>query len=178
MRVFVSVGTDHHPFDRLVGWADRWAADHPDDRVVVQYGTSGAPRHGEGSELLGSDRMREELARADVVVISCGPGGVMDARAAGRIPLAVARRHDLGEHVDDHQLAFARLLAERGLARWVQDEAGFRALLQAVTDDPGLLRLDPAADPEGAAEPAGIRRIGGLIDDLVYSRDPLPPDRA
>ena len=28
--VVVSVGTDHHPFDRLVEWVDRWAGEHPD----------------------------------------------------------------------------------------------------------------------------------------------------
>jgi len=41
--VLVTVGTDHHPFDRLVGWIDRWA---PPGRVrlVVQYGTAVPPR--------------------------------------------------------------------------------------------------------------------------------------
>ncbi len=38
-RVLVTVGTDHHRFDRLIGWVDRWAAAHPEARVLVQHGT-------------------------------------------------------------------------------------------------------------------------------------------
>jgi hypothetical protein len=43
--VLISVGTDHHPFDRLVTWADGWLATRPEGsvRCVVQSGTSRAP---------------------------------------------------------------------------------------------------------------------------------------
>jgi len=43
--VFVTVGTDHHPFDRLCAWADAWvsAARHPEIPWFVQSGTSRAP---------------------------------------------------------------------------------------------------------------------------------------
>ena len=50
--VLVVVGTDHHPFDRVVGWADEWAASHPGVRVLVQYGTSRPPTTAEGHDLL------------------------------------------------------------------------------------------------------------------------------
>ena len=169
MRLFVSVGTDHHPFDRLVGWADRWAADHPEDEVVIQFGTSTAPRFGRGVHLLDPETMRVEFASADVVMISCGPGGVMDARAAGRIPVAVARRHELGEHVDDHQLAFAELLVEQDLSRAAASESEFRALVEAVADGREDLSIEPGTDQV----PAGIARIGELIDGLVWGTDPL-----
>ncbi len=26
--MMVTVGSDHHPFDRLVGWVDRWMDEH------------------------------------------------------------------------------------------------------------------------------------------------------
>ena len=167
MRLFVSVGTDHHPFDRLVGWADHWAADHPEDEVVIQFGTSTTPRHGRGVQLLDPGTMRAELAAADVVVISCGPGGVMDARDAGTVPVAVARRHGLGEHVDDHQLAFAQLLADQHLAHTAETEPQFRALLEAVSDGREDLRIEPEPD----RVPAGVARIGELIDQLVWGTD-------
>ena len=43
--VFVTVGTDHHPFDRLVQWVDVWAAAHPEIEVVIQYGEACSPAH-------------------------------------------------------------------------------------------------------------------------------------
>lgn len=167
MRVFVSVGTDHHPFDRLVGWAERWAADHPGDRVVVQHGHASVPADPpsplwQATRLLDAASMADELGRADVVVVSAGPGGVMDARAAGRLPVAVARRHQLGEHVDDHQLAFVRHLDQRGLARCVEDEAGFRAVLEEAAAHPASLRIEPEE-----RVPPGIAEVGRLIDRLV-----------
>lgn len=168
MRIFVSVGTDHHPFDRLVRWAAAWAGDHPDDQVVVQHGTGAAPRSTgnlRARELLDAATMAAELAAADVVVISCGPGGVMDARAAGRLPVVVPRRADLGEHVDDHQQAFAAHLEARGLARPVLDGAGFRAVLEEVGARPDALRIPPER-----RTPPGIAAVGRLVDDLVRGR--------
>lgn len=163
MRVFVSVGTDHHPFDRLVGWAERWAAAHPDDAVVVQHGTTRAPVGTEHAELYSRDEMRAQLDRADVVVISCGPGGVMDVRSTGRLPVVVARRADLGEHVDDHQRSFARHLGDTGLARCVETEDEFNAVLDQVRADPAAWRVEPST-----TAPEGIARIGELIDELVW----------
>lgn len=168
MRVFVSVGTDTHPFDRLVRWALDRAAEHPEDELLLQHGTTPLPAvrrgpHVETVELLDGARMAAELAAADVVVISAGPGGVMDARAAGHLPVAVARRGDLGEHVDDHQLSFVRHLQARGLARCIEDEAGFRAVLDEVAADPTVLRIEP----EVRSAP-GVEAVGRLVDELVW----------
>lgn len=163
MQVLVSVGTDHHPFDRLVRWAERWAAAHPDDTVVVQHGATRAPTGVEHAELFSRDEMRSRIERADVVVVSCGPGAVMDVRATGRLPVVVARRADAGEHVDDHQRSFARHLAATSLARCVESEVEFAAVLDEVRADPSAWRVEP---PAGA--PAGIARIGELIDELVW----------
>lgn len=162
MRVFVSVGTDHHPFDRLVGWASDWARSHPDDDVVIQYGTSNAPAHGRGVELLPRDAMLTEIENAHAVAVSCGPGALMDVRGAGRLPMVVPRRAAAGEHVDDHQLAFARHLSNHEMAICVQDEQGFGAFLASVRDDPSRFRLTP-----DATDDEGVTRIGELIDGLV-----------
>lgn len=51
--VLVSVGSDHHPFQRLVDWSDAWAIHRPDVHVVVQYGTARAPEHTEAHDFLG-----------------------------------------------------------------------------------------------------------------------------
>lgn len=164
MRVLVSVGTDHHPFDRLVDWAERWAVAHPEDSVVVQHGTTRAPSGVEHAELYSRDEMRAQLERADVVVISCGPGGVMDVRSTGRVPIVLARRADLGEHVDDHQQSFARHLSDTGLAHCIETEDDLSSALGSARTEPERWRCEPPSEP-----PAGIARIGELIDELVWS---------
>src|SRR5207342_3032116 len=101
--VLVQVGTDHHPFDRLVAWADTWAGAHPDVEVLVQHGRSRAPDVASGSAFLDRDTLTGLLESADVVVSHGGPATISEARAAGHRPVVVPRDPGRGEHVDDHQ---------------------------------------------------------------------------
>ena len=103
--VFVTVGTDHHPFDRLVRWVDAWLASGEAEgvRCLVQYGTSVPPTAAEGRDYLGYQEMEANLSEAAAVVTHGGPGSVMMCRWAGKTPIVVARRRNLGEHVDDQR---------------------------------------------------------------------------
>ena len=56
--------------------------------------------------------MLECFRSADKVVTHAGVGSILCADREGHVPLVVPRRHDLGEHVDDHQLELARALAD------------------------------------------------------------------
>jgi UDP-N-acetylglucosamine--N-acetylmuramyl-(pentapeptide) pyrophosphoryl-undecaprenol N-acetylglucosamine transferase len=69
-----------------------------------------------------SEQLAAEFAAADVVVSHAGVGLSLLALAAGRCPVLVPRRRARGEHVDDHQVAVATMLAGRGLA--IACEAG------------------------------------------------------
>ncbi len=119
--VTVLVGTDHHAFDRLVSWADRWAAAHPEDDVLVQHGASGAPTTAQGRDIMPPAELRDRCARSDIVVTHGGPGTIMDARAAGHRPIVLPREPARGEHVDDHQLRFSTWAAGKQLITRVAD---------------------------------------------------------
>ncbi|MGZ4675386.1 MAG: glycosyltransferase [Acidimicrobiia bacterium] len=160
--VFVTVGTDHHPFDRLVGWVDRWCDRTPGADVIVQYGTAAAPRRATGRDFLEPAEFADLLARASVVVCSGGPGAIMETRAAGLRPVVVPRRSELGEHVDDHQRAFADFMATRELITLADDEAALVAALDAIVADPTAAHVDREAMPA-----SGIDRIAELVDALV-----------
>ncbi|MBA3867343.1 MAG: hypothetical protein H0X42_13545 [Solirubrobacterales bacterium] len=60
------------------------------------------------------DAMLECFREADVVITHAGVGSILCARSEGHVPLVVPRRHDLGEHVDEHQAELTRALAARG----------------------------------------------------------------
>ena len=52
-RMFVSVGTDYHRFDRLMGWLDEWFANEPAvESAIVQRGTSSEPTRVESVDYL------------------------------------------------------------------------------------------------------------------------------
>jgi UDP-N-acetylglucosamine transferase subunit ALG13 len=165
--VLVVVGTDHHPFDRLVGWADQWAENHPDARVVVQYGTSRPPSVAEGFDVLPVDRLGRLFREATVAICHGGPGTIMGAREAGLKPLVVARRHDLGEHVDDHQSRFATRMGTAGTIYLVDDQGTFNELLdQAIGGGEGF-RFDLEGEDPAAQS---VARFASLVDRLLASR--------
>src|SRR5512141_3069242 len=94
------VGTDHHPFDRAVGWVDDWAGANADRaRVVIQFGTSRPPVHAEGHDLLPVAQLEAMMAEAVAVVCHGGPGTIMGAREAGVVPICIPRQSALGEQV-------------------------------------------------------------------------------
>jgi UDP-N-acetylglucosamine transferase subunit ALG13 len=161
-RVVVFLGTDHHPFARLVDWVDRWAADHPDIPCFIQHGPAPAPTHAPATDFVGSDELRHRLADADVVVGHAGPGTIMDALAAGRLPIVVARLSRFDEVVDDHQVAFSRLMAEEGRCVVVDDEAGVRAAIDAALASPERYQASFTSEADDA-----VRRIGELIDGML-----------
>lgn len=113
--VFVTVGTHEQPFDRLLRAVDALVADGSlDEPVFVQAGYCGyEPRRCEWERFLPAREMRERMEAADVVVTHGGPSSFIEAMAAGKVPVVVPRRAELGEHVNDHQVEFVRAVAER-----------------------------------------------------------------
>lgn len=157
--VVAVVGTDHHPFERLVRWVDGWAADRG-ARVVIQHGSAPAPRHAEGHQLLGAGELSALLRDATAAVCHGGPGTIAAVREAGLRPIVVARHPDLGEHVDDHQVRFVARLAAGGDVCAPADEDELRRLLDAGLEDPATLRLDA---PAGRPEEEASRRLRSLV---------------
>lgn len=163
LHVLVTLGTDHHPFRRLVEWVDRWAEENPDAPCVVQHGTAPAPRHAEGHPVLDPATIPDLAARCRVFVGHAGPGTVLDARTAGRLPVVVPRLARHGEVVDDHQVTFGRWMDERGLAICVEDEAALRHHLDAALADPAPYTV--AIDTD--APPPAVTLFGDLVDGLL-----------
>jgi UDP-N-acetylglucosamine transferase subunit ALG13 len=170
--LLVTVGTDHHPFDRLVRWADAWLAGHPGElRCLMQTGTSAPPTGPtEWRAYLEFDALKAAMASAAAVVCHGGPGTILGARHQGAVPIVVPRQHRLGEHVDDHQVAFARrLAAQGGPVHLAETEADLRRLLDRVAADPAAFR----SGPEDRATAGAVRAFGRLVDRLVADR-PAP----
>lgn len=165
--VLVVVGTDHHPFDRVVGWADEWAASHAGVRVLVQYGTSRPPTTAEGHDLLPVGDLTALMSEATAVVCHGGPGTIMGAREAGHVPIVVPRRSDLGEHVDDHQVRFATRVAAAGQVHLATDQPTFSSLLERAGAGEAGFRIDLASE-DPAAE--AVARFAASVDALLARR--------
>jgi UDP-N-acetylglucosamine transferase subunit ALG13 len=129
--VFVTVGTDHHQFDRLVSWVDGWLALGGEDTAAcfLQRGTSKRPARAQSTEYLGYQEMQALVRDAIAVVSHGGPGTIMLAVYLGKKPIVVPRQSSLGEHVDDHQVRFARRLAAKNEIELAETKEHFYELL-------------------------------------------------
>jgi UDP-N-acetylglucosamine transferase subunit ALG13 len=168
--LFASVGTDHHPFHRLVRWVDDWLERQPGGAVtcLVQGGTSQPSRVAEFHRYLRYQEMQAAMLAAAAVVCHGGPGTIMEARALERVPIVIPRRSKLGEHVDDHQVAFANRLAAAGEIHLASTEAELHELLDRALVEPAAFRSRPTT---GYGTSTTIRRFGELVDSLLDPRE-------
>lgn len=98
-----------------------------DDRTVWQLGeTSVQNLPGSVVDQLSMSEFSRAAAQADVVITHAGVGTLLDLFELGKYPLVIPRRRARGEHVDDHQLQIARMVADLGLAH-VTDAQALRA---------------------------------------------------
>ena len=92
------------------------------------------------------DEFAHRMAEADLLILHAGAGSVIHAVRAGKVPVVVPRRAQFGEHVDDHQVEFARELARMGKLVVCEDTDH---LASAVNEALGRQqsRLDAAVEP-------------------------------
>ncbi len=167
--VFVSVGTDHHPFNRLIGWIDGWLQDQPQAsvRCLVQSGASRFPSVAQGAQYLDYRQMSANLREATAFVCHGGPATIMDGRDAGLKPIVVPRSGRLGEHVDNHQMVFSARLEQSGQISLAVSEEHLRALLDDAIRTPHSLRLDREQHDDVLAT---VGRFGDLVDTMMMTR--------
>jgi UDP-N-acetylglucosamine transferase subunit ALG13 len=128
--IFVTVGTYDAPFDRLIRAVGELEVD---EQIVVQAGASSVRLpHASSFDFAPFDEIVGQIRAARVVVAHAGAGTILIALANGRRPVVMPRLGRLGETSDDHQLPFARRLAQAGLVRLVETSGELAA---AVRED-------------------------------------------
>jgi len=128
-RVFISVGSLHFPFERLVRAAGRLEAYD----LVAQHGTGNPPPGAVvAMPYLSYDEMLEQMMRADIVVCHAGVGTVILAMQLGHTPVVMPRLRRFGETVDDHQLALVRRLGTQGLVIAIEHGDELEAAVRRV----------------------------------------------
>lgn len=116
-KVFVTVGNMDAPFTRLLSAVEAEIRDGilHDASVTVQAGKSVYLSDlWRSFPTLPPDDFRRYLLEADLVICHAGAGTLIQAITANKRVVAMPRRAQFGEHVDDHQVELAEILAEQG----------------------------------------------------------------
>lgn len=111
--IFVTVGTHEQPFNRLVEWMDKWAEMH-DEKVIMQTGFSTyEPQNCFWQSMFTYNDMKKNIREARLVITHGGPSSFIMPLQVSKIPIVVPRKKDFSEHINNHQLEFAKVVAER-----------------------------------------------------------------
>ena len=158
--IFATVGTQL-PFPRLI---EALVALAPTlgEEIVIQTGTEPAPGWtGPGLSMhrtLTPAEFETHFTAARVVVGHAGIGTILSARRWGKPLVVLPRRHAMGEHRNDHQLA---------TARQVEALPGVHVAWEAADLGPLLARPDlappPPATEMGPAHAALVTRLRSFI---------------
>lgn len=127
--IFVTVGSQKFPFDRLIKAVDELVASGAvEGGAFAQTGACAyAPRYMEHEAFLDREGFRVRMDACDVVVTHGGTGAIIGAVKVGKKVIAVPRRAEFGEHVDDHQAEIVRQFGEMGLIEPCMDPADLPA---------------------------------------------------
>lgn len=115
--VFVTVGSQKFPFDRLLRAVDECVANgFIQEEVFAQTGMCRySPQNYNCTSFLDRDEFAQKMDAADIVVTHGGTGAIVGALKRGKHVIAMARLAQLGEHVDDHQVQLLKEFECAGL---------------------------------------------------------------
>lgn len=113
--IFVTVGTHEQPFNRLVECIDKLKKDGDiQEDVIIQTGYSTyEPQYCKWQKLFPYQEMLKLVEEARIVITHGGPSSFIMPLQIGKTPIVVPRKHEFNEHVNDHQVAFSKAVAER-----------------------------------------------------------------
>ena len=121
--IFVIVGSQKFPFDRLIREVDRLKETGAiADEVVAQIGTSGyEPKYLKWQRFMDKSDFDAAIAACDLLITHAGEGSIMTGLLKGKKVIVVPRYAKYGEHVSDHQLEIARALEKQRCIVNVED---------------------------------------------------------
>ena len=104
--IFVTVGSQKFPFNRLIEKVDQMAGEGViREEVLIQTGTSDyIPRHCRHRDFYDREEFKTMIDTCTVLITHGGVGTGIDAVKRGKKVVAVPRLARYGEHVDNHQL--------------------------------------------------------------------------
>ncbi|MBR2793507.1 MAG: hypothetical protein IKE16_02580 [Solobacterium sp.] len=137
--IFVTLGTNDKPFDRLITAVEKAVeAGTITERVVVQSGfTKYESKRIEIFPYIDRNQFADYMNQADLIVTHGGAGTIFTALSLGKKILGAARRKDLGEHVNDHQTQLLEAFEKDGYLIYMKDLGDITPYLeQAKTFEP------------------------------------------
>ncbi len=125
MRIFVTVGTQPHPFMRIFEMIELVAYEA---NYRMQTGTCDYQNDEYFVKRYIND-FETEIKEADVIICHGGVGSILSGLENKKKIIAVPRRKDLEEHVNDHQIEVCQEFTDQGYILMAQTPEELEAAL-------------------------------------------------
>lgn len=129
---------------------------------MVQFGHSLPARIATGRAFLPPADLAELMRSSDIVISHGGPATISEARMAGHVPLVLPRDPRLNEHIDDHQLRFARWSGEHNLVSSIGSVQDLQARVASLVESTAGTRGEGTASASPTEDTS--RRLSLLLD--------------
>ena len=113
--IFVTVGTHEQQFNRLIKKVDELKRDGIiNEPVFIQTGFSTyEPKYCEWKKLIPYPEMLNKVKEARIIITHGGPASFIMPLQEHKIPIVVPRQLKFEEHINDHQVEFAKMVEKR-----------------------------------------------------------------
>ena len=136
--IFLTVGSQKFPFDRLLEAVDRLIQEGKiNEPVFAQIGHSTyIPKYYPCQRFLTKEEMERQMQPADLVLTHGGTASIIESVGKGKQVVAAARLAKYGEHVDDHQTEIIRKFVQDQIIEGVYEMEELDSALRAARAKP------------------------------------------
>jgi UDP-N-acetylglucosamine transferase subunit ALG13 len=126
--IFVTIGTQI-PFDRFIKTVDEIAGTINETFVVQALNGNYQPQNFKTVGFIAPDEFDKVVQEARLIVSHAGMGSILSAIDYEKPIIIFSRLASLGEHRNDHQMATAMVINEKGYAYVAYDKKQLKDLL-------------------------------------------------
>ena len=121
--IFLTVGSQKFPFDRLIQGVDELKRNHIiEDEIFAQIGCANyIPKHLQYDRYLSREDFSKKMEECNLLITHAGVGTIMKALLQQKKIIAIPRLAIFGEHVNNHQLMIVRALSDRNHIFYVEN---------------------------------------------------------
>jgi len=164
--IFVTVGTERFPFDRLIRAVDSLMNIPLEESIFMQIGFSTYIPSSPHERFLSATEFRERISKAKIVVSHAGAGTLLMCANFGKVPIMMPRKKSFGEHVDDHQQMLAERMAKRGRILLINSPEELEQNILNYEEQCKALPPDPDQDSSPLTQ-----HLKNLLDGIIKLGD-------
>ena len=137
--ILVLLGTQNNSFHRLLEEIEKNIEDGTiKEEVIVQSGYTKFQSHRMRIiDLMSKEQLEQFQDEASLIITHGGVGSIISSIEKGKKVIAVPRKHEYGEHVNDHQIQIVKDFNDKGYIIGIENVEDLKeAIIKSKTFEP------------------------------------------